>query len=170
MNDEFEKETYPAPPRTIDDEEGRDIEIRALTDEDLESLVEMYLDFSPEDRAQGIPPIDEERTREWLDVVTTDGAFNVVAWHGSNAVGHAMLVGDGKDAYELAIFVLQEYQGAHIGTELLRAVLGLGQQSGVEGVWLSVERWNKPAVRLYKKIGFETTESANFELEMTLEI
>lgn len=81
-----------------------------------------------------------------------------------------MLVGDGNDAYELAIFVLQEYQGAYIGTELLRTVLGLGQQSGVEDVWLSVERWNKPAVRLYEKIGFETTESANFELEMTLEI
>lgn len=165
-----ERETYPRPPRTITDEENRDVEIRAFTDEAYEPLVEMYLDFNPEDRAQGIPPIDEAGIREWLDIVTDGECFNVVGWHGDRAVGHAMLVGDQKGGYELAIFVLQDYQGAYIGTELLRTVLGLGQESGVEHVWLSVERWNKPAVRLYEKIGFETTESANFELEMTLEI
>jgi len=81
-----------------------------------------------------------------------------------------MLVGDGNGAYELAIFVLQEYQAAQIGTELVRTGLGLAQRSGIDRVWLSVERWNRPAIALYEKIGFETTGNASFEIEMGLRL
>lgn len=169
MSDQNDPLSFPSPPRTMTDAEGRDIELRELTPENKEHLVEMYLAFSPEDRAQGIPPIDEKDTRKWLDIVIGDGNFNILAWHEGRVVGHAMLVGDGDEDYELAIFVLQAYQGAGIGTEVLRTVLGLGQQTGIDRVWLSVERWNSPAVNLYEKIGFETTKNTNFELEMALE-
>ena len=161
---------FPAPPRTFTDRERREITLRQASREDIEALVEMYLAFEPEDRAQGIPPVSEDDIREWLDVVTTEGTLNVVAFHDDRAVGHVMLVGDGTGAYELAIFVLQPYQGAHIGTELVRTGLGLAQREGIDRVWLTVERWNSPAVALYRNIGFERTGNGSFELEMALRL
>jgi len=160
---------FPAPPRTVTDAEGRPIEIRKA-DDSIEELVGMYLDFHPEDRAQGIPPTNEADIREWLGVVTSDEELNVIAYHEGDPVGHVMLVSDEEGGYELAIFVLQEYQGAHIGTELLGTALGGAAEEGVERVWLSVERWNRPAVSLYKKIGFQETGDDHFEKMMKLSL
>ncbi|MFB6131341.1 MAG: N-acetyltransferase family protein [Salinigranum sp.] len=170
----FPEETagpFEPPPVAFTDAEGREIEVCAHegNDETREALVEMYLAFDPADRAQGIPPSKEGRIREWLDAILGEGCLNVIAWHGDRAIGHATLVPDG-DAYELAIFVLQDYQGAGIGTTLIRALLGHGEEEDVERVWLSVERWNHPAMALYKKIGFETCGDESFELEMALRL
>ncbi|EMA59095.1 GNAT family N-acetyltransferase [Halorubrum lipolyticum] len=162
---------FPVPPTEFADREGRTVEIRPYegTDEGYEALVEMYDAFDPADRAQGIPPGGEKRIREWLDAILGDDCLNVIAWCGDDVAGHATLVPDG-DAYELAIFVHQEYQRAGIGTHLIRGLLGHGQAEGVRKVWLTVERWNRAAVSLYKKIGFETSDAESFELEMGLRL
>ncbi|MFB6123327.1 MAG: N-acetyltransferase family protein [Haloferacaceae archaeon] len=161
---------FPTPPVTYTDQEGREIEIRRFdADQDFEPLVEMYDAFDPADRAQGIPPAREDRIREWLEDITADDCLNVVAWHGDTAAGHATLVPD-DDASELAIFVLQEYQQAKNGTRIIETLLGYGREEGVEKVWLTVERWNSPAVNLYEKVGFETSNAESFELEMGLRL
>ena len=173
MSPEFPEEPvdgFPTPPRTITDREGREIDLTEADATDLESLVETYLAFDPKDRAQGIPPTGEDAIREWLELLAAEDSLHVVAYHDDDAVGHVMLVADREERYELAIFVLQPYQGAHIGTELVRTGLGLAQARGIEFVWLSVERWNEAAVALYEKIGFETTGSASFEMEMALRL
>ena len=161
---------FSGPPREFTDAEGREITVREVTSNDTEALVQMYVEFDPTDRAQGIPPSTETAIRKWLDVVLSEDALNVVGVHEGQPVGHVMLVPDRHGAYELAIFVLQAYQGAHIGTELVRTALGLAQREGIECVWLTVERWNTPAVALYQKIGFERTGDASFELEMSLRL
>jgi len=158
---------FEEPPLSFEDRDGREIAVRPYEEGDLEPLVEMYVDFDPADRAQGIPPATESRVRDWLDVLLE--GLNVVAWHGDRAVGHATLVPD-EDAYELAIFVHQDYQRAGIGSTLIRTLLGHGEENGVEKVWLSVERWNHAAVSLYESVGFETSGSESFELEMTLRL
>lgn len=160
---------FPRPPRTITDDEERSIEIISADDADTERLVEMYLDFDPGDRAQGIPPVQEEAIREWLDAILDDECLNVVARH-DGAAGHATLVPDDDGEHELAIFVLQAYQGAGIGTALVETLLGHGQEAGVEHVWLTVERWNDPAIALYEKVGFETSSAESFEVEMAIRI
>jgi GNAT superfamily N-acetyltransferase len=160
---------FSPPPRTVTDSEGREIQLTRSHDE-REALVEMYLDFEPEDRAQGIPPTKEAEIREWLDAVTTEDGLDVVAHHDGDAVGHVMLVGDNEGAYELAIFVLQPYQGAGIGTALVETALGAASELGIERVWLSVERWNKPAVSLYEKIGFQPCGGERFERMMALRL
>jgi ribosomal protein S18 acetylase RimI-like enzyme len=160
---------YEGPPRSFADRDGRDIEIRRYDDE-FEMLVEMYLQFDPEDRAQGIPPTAEKGIRKWLDNLLLDECVNVVAWHGDDAVGHATLVPDTEGASELAIFVLREYQEAGIGTQLIECLLGAGRESGIEQVWLTVERWNKAATALYRKVGFEPCDTSGFELEMAAKL
>jgi len=160
---------FEAPPISFTDREDREIEIRPYDDAEREALVEMYLAFDPADRAQGIPPGQESRIRSWLENVTGDDCLNVVAWNGDEAAGHATLVPDGE-AYELAIFVLQDYQRAGIGTRLIEVLLGYGADNGVEKVWLTVERWNRAAINLYEKVGFETSNAESFELEMALRL
>lgn len=164
---------FPSPPRSHTDGEGRQIRFYAAG-EDGESdlpaeLIEMYVDFDPADRAQGLPPTGEAAIREWLETLF-DAGYNVLAWHGEEAVGHATLVPDGRGAYELAIFVHQFYQGAGIGTELLRSLLGHGSDRGVEEVWLTVERWNRPAKHLYEKVGFRAVGEETFEREMHIRL
>ena len=160
---------FPTPPHEFVDEADRTIVVRVAED-DREALVGMYEDFDPEDRAQGIPPVDEGSIRRWLDRVFEDDCLNVIAWHGEDAVGHAMLVPDDEDAYELAIFVLGTHQSAGIGTELLQTLLGHGKDNGIKRVWLTVERWNEPAIGLYEKVGFEIRNTESFELEMAIRI
>jgi ribosomal protein S18 acetylase RimI-like enzyme len=130
----------------------------------------MYLDFDPADRAQGIPPVEEDAIVEWVETILDEDCLNVVARHDGAVVGHATLVPDQHGHNELAIFVHQDFQGAGIGTDLLESLLGLGQERGVEEVWLTVERWNEPAIALYKKVGFQNSSSERFELEMKIRI
>lgn len=156
---------YAAPPRTLTDAEGREIAIRRC-EGDIEPLVEMYRSFDPEDRAQGIPPTQESAIREWLESVLEADCINVVAVHDDAVVGHAMLVPDRHGASELAIFVLSEYQEAGIGTALIEGLLGAGRAEGVDRIWLTVERWNAPAMALYRKVGFEASDPTGFEIEM----
>ena len=162
---------FETPPIAFTDGEGRDVEIREYdgSETSYEALVSMYDSFDPSDRAQGIPPGGESRVREWLDAILTDDCLNVIAWCEGSVAGHATLVPD-DEAYELAIFVHQTYQRAGIGTRLIRGLLGCGQAAGIERVWLTVERWNRAAVSLYEKIGFETSNTESFELEMALRL
>lgn len=167
---------FPAPPREVVDREGRSIQLLGVG-EDIDRerattlLVEMYRAFDPADRAQGIPPTGESAIRDWVGRVMDEDCWNVVALarESDTAVGHVTLVPDGE-AHELAIFVLQSHQGAGIGTELLRTALGYGANRDVDRVWLTVERWNAPAVALYRKTGFETAGDGSFELEMCLRL
>lgn len=163
-------DSFPAPPRSIEDDEGRSIELREGTEADFEAIVTMYVAFDPADRAQGIPPSQEDGIRDWLETIQSAGSLTVVAERDDQVVGHGMLVPDGEGAFELALFVLQDYQGVGIGTALLRTLLGLGDERDVERVWLSVERWNEAAIHVYKKVGFERTGSASYELEMAMDM
>jgi len=163
----FEKPTV-----RFTDREDREIEIRPYdgSEAEYEALAEMYVEFDPSDRAQGIPPGQESRVRTWLDGILADDCHNLIAWDGDTAAGHSTLVPDGDDDYELAIFVLQDYQEAGIGTHLIESLLGYGHSEGINCVWLTVERWNHAAVSLYEKVGFETTGAESFELEMAIRL
>jgi len=173
---------FPTPPREFTDRMDRTIVVEpleALEGAALEEIASMYDRFSPEDRAQGIPPSGDERIRNWLQALS-EGSINVVARHDGTVVGDSMLVPDveepgdiadvGAIEWELAIFVLQEYQQAGIGTQLLESLLGHGAALGIERIWLSVERWNEPAITVYERVGFESTGHQGFEQVMTIRL
>jgi len=161
---------FDRPPLTFTDYDDREIAIRAGFTR--EALGEMYADFAPDSRAQGLPPMGERRIGEWLDVL--EDGVNVVAFHENRAdgdpvaVGHACLLDCGDGTSELTIFVHHDYQLAGIGSRLIRGLLGEGQARGVERVWLTVERSNHVAMNLYRSVGFETSSAAGIEHEMEL--
>ncbi len=158
---------FPRPPTTATDQEGRTIEVSAYTG-DSEPIVEMYEQFDKESRSQGVPPRKESRIRDWVGDLLENG-LNTVARHDDDVVGHAVLI-PYNDMAELAIFVHPEYQAAGNGTQLIRGLLGLGQEHGVDHVWLTVSRSNRIAVNLYQSAGFETTVDDRGEREMELEL
>ncbi|MDB9315852.1 GNAT family N-acetyltransferase [Spirulina sp. CS-785/01] len=51
------------------------------------------------------------------------------------------------------LFVLPEYRRQGIGTELLKAVIGLAVQRKAGRVEWSVLEWNDPAIQFYQKMG-----------------
>jgi len=173
---------FPTPPESFVDADDRCIEVRGVetgadstTDDAVEALVGMYLAFDSVDRAQGVPPVGESAVRDWLDSLisehpTPDSGFNVVAFQNEAAVGHATLVPDGDGSYELAIFVHQDFRNAGIGTTVLELLLGYGEANGATRVWLTVERWNRSAIGVYERVGFETTGAQRFELEMSIRL
>ena len=191
---------FPRPPATFTDGEDRELAVEPLDRDEstLDDLTRMYLQFHPADRAQGIPPTGEETIRRWLEPLVETG-LNVgvrrLNEQGGNRgneggetseadepayVGHATLVpqegdpfADGEPdatAWELAIFVLQDYQRAGVGTQLLEHLLGEASARGIERVWLTVERWNGPAIALYERVGFETVGSESFDREMAIRL
>ena len=157
---------FPTPPRTVTDGADRTVRLRVTDDADRAALTAMYDDFGAGDRAQGIPPADPDRRGRWLDRI--GAGLGVLAECADRAVGHGVLLSGGP-GHELALFVHPDYRGAGVGTALLDALLGLGRSSGVERVWLSVQRSNRPAVRLYRNAGFSPTEAAG-ELEVELKM
>jgi RimJ/RimL family protein N-acetyltransferase len=152
------------------DRRGRTVEVRPYRPEDRESLLQMYRTFDPAHRAQGIPPLHPLRLVEWVDLLTREG-LNVVAIHAGRVVGHAVLMPERDGAYELAIFVHQDYQGAGIGARLIEAVLQVGRERGVRRVWLTVEPWNTRAIAAYRRAGFRRTAADPWEevWELTLD-
>ncbi|MFP9190824.1 GNAT family N-acetyltransferase [Natronosalvus vescus] len=198
---------FPTPPTTYTDPDARTIEFAAIGDREdesrrsgaggrgsdatdtkgresdgtdpLEALTEMYAQFDPADRAQGIPPTGRDRIRQWLKPLLENG-INVVGSHDGEIIGHATLVPDtdepsavedpGSVEWELAIFVLQAYQRGGIGTQLLELLLGHAATVGVDHVWLTVERWNGPAIALYERVGFELCGAESFEQEMSIRL
>lgn len=168
------------PPCSFADAQKRRIDLRCPDDAsesdrdacgraDVSSaLCRMYDTFEHADRAQGIPPATPDACRSWVEGLL-DG-INVVAWHGGDAVGHAALLEDRHGSHELAVFVHPSFRGVGIGTETVQALLDLGRRCGVDRVWLSVARTNRPAVSLYQSLGFETIRAGGPEMEMELEL
>ncbi|WP_255151263.1 GNAT family N-acetyltransferase [Halorarius halobius] len=158
------------PPLGFFDGEERYVDLQAYgegpVDDERDAVVEMYLTFDPQFRTLGVPPISAAAVREWQDVLL-DGHC-VLAWHGDRVVGQAVLVPDGDGDHEFAIFLHQEYHGAGIGTRLTEATLSYGHERGVDRVWLLVERDNRPAVALYRDVGFAVTSTVGAEMEMAL--
>ena len=61
------------------------------------------------------------------------------------------------DTPELAISVLPEYRGQGVGTMLMKRLFRLLLERGFKRTSLSVQQ-NNPAVRFYKRLGYEITD------------
>ncbi|GGL53445.1 GNAT family N-acetyltransferase [Halocalculus aciditolerans] len=151
------------------DEAGRDLRVRSfrgLCRVDEAELAAMYAAFDPTMRAQGLPPMDRERIHAWLDQIAP--GLHAVIEHDGGVVGHAVLVPTESAAAELAIFVHQDYQGAGVGTHLLRTLLDAGAADGIPAVVLHVERTNPRAIALYKSCGFSVADDRMERMELRM--
>jgi GNAT superfamily N-acetyltransferase len=148
---------------------GRELVVRSLGGEDFEALVRMYKSFEPKRVAQGIPPPDVPRIAHWLDRLTQKSEA-LLAWKDCTVVAHTILCPMPADAVEFTIFVHQDYREEGLGTVLSRHTLAWAVQMGFEHAYLTTEISNFRALRLFRKLGFQTTSSYGDEVEMKLEL
>jgi ribosomal protein S18 acetylase RimI-like enzyme len=60
------------------------------------------------------------------------------------------------------IYVLKEYQGFHVGKELMNTIKQIAREEGFETIWLQVWQKNTKAVQFYQKAGFVAYETTTF--------
>jgi GNAT superfamily N-acetyltransferase len=127
----------------------------------------MYRDFEPKREAQGLPPPDLPRIERWLRELEPK-AHSLLALSCGRIVGHAILCPISGSAVEFTIFVHQDFRGEGLGTLLAERALCLARTLGFRHAYLATEFSNLAAVRLYRKLGFQVTNSLGDECEMQL--
>ena len=154
---------------SVQTHKGRELEVRPFAREDFGALVQMYKSFEPKRVAQGIPPPDVPRIAHWLDRLEQKSQA-LLAWEGNKVVAHTILCPMPADSVEFTIFVHQDYREEGLGTALSRHTLGWALHMGFTHAYLTTEISNFRALRLFRKLGFQTTSSYGDEVEMKLDL
>ncbi len=143
------------------DKSGRPFAVKLLGSKKCSALIAMYDDFSPKGKYQSVPPVEKDLRVKWLDGLLKDGE-NLLAWRRDEVIGHVVLFPDftKRDA-EYLILVHQASRGKGVGTMLTRTAIERARSLDLQILWLSVDRYNFRAKRLYKKSGFEFDDVSN---------
>jgi RimJ/RimL family protein N-acetyltransferase len=147
------------------DKTGLFFEIRACATEDIPSLLEMYDEFSPKGKFQGMPPKEKEMRDRWVRGLLKNGE-NFLAWRDNKVVGHVVVLPDcNKSDAEYLIFAHQSDRGKGIGTALTKTIIKRAKALCIKIIWLTVDAYNFRATRLYKKCGFEFCDTCGSRFE-----
>ncbi|MFA6457038.1 MAG: GNAT family N-acetyltransferase [Bacteroidota bacterium] len=84
----------------------------------------------------------------------------------SHIIGYARMKVDMEQhrCYLESLYVLPEFQGQGIGTELLKIVERKAQEKSFNQIWLGVMQQNLPSLEWYKKLGFSFVEQSPFQM------
>lgn len=156
-------------PMEVRTRKGRTLEVREYSFDNFGALVEMHKRFTPKRVAQGLPPPDVPRIAHWLDQLQHKSR-SLLAVEGTRVVAHALLCPISDAAVEFTIFVHQDFRGEGLGTALTRLAMDYAARMGFAQVFLTTELSNFPALRLYRKLGFQITSSFGDECEMKLDL
>jgi len=156
-------------PTRVRTKKGRELGVRSFNREDFGALVQMYKVFQPKRVAQGIPPPDVPRIAHWLDRLEQKSQ-SLLAWEGNKVIAHTILCPMPADSVEFTIFVHQDFREEGLGTALSRLTLDWAMQMGFAHAYLTTETSNFRALRLFRKLGFQTTSSYGDEVEMKLDL
>lgn len=148
----------PRCPRFVD-RQGVPWTVRPVEPGDRTPLLELYREFAPGQRAQGLPPLADDRLEAWVDSLLEEGC-NVVAERDGRVVGHALYTPTDAAEPELAVFVHQDVQRRGLGTELCRHVVANAAAGARDGLVLEVSRSNRTAIGIYERLGFERIDGA----------
>ena len=157
---------------TLLDKKDRPFEVRSCETGDYIYLIEMYDNFTPKGAFQGMPPRDKDSSDKWIQHILRNGK-NFLAWRSGKVIGHVAIFPDfDRKNAEYLIFVSSSARGSGVGKELTRRAIRCAGELGLTSVWLTVDSFNFRAIRLYKKVGFESCEaySAASERMMVLNI
>ena len=106
------------------------------------------------------PTMKEEREwfREKLKAIRNNQEIFLTAWDGKKYIGNCNAIrGRWKEADNVCIdmAILKEYRGRGLGERLLRETIRLTKRKfKPRNIYLTVAARNKPAYRLYQKVGF----------------
>jgi RimJ/RimL family protein N-acetyltransferase len=146
---------------TYIDKRGDPFSIKRYEAGDYTQLAEMYYAFTPKAKFQGMPPLEQEPCRKWIERLLDTGE-NFLAWRNDKVIGHAVFLPDLslRDA-EYLIFVNQNHRNRGVGTRLTGTALERAGGLGLKKLWLTVGAYNFIAIRLYRNFGFEFSDDSS---------
>ncbi len=138
--------------------DDRTVRIREFRIEDKEKLFEMYESLSDEAVRWALPPYTRERIeRGWLS--NLQNLIAMVALYNDKIVGHTQIYkfphSRRKGTSDLVIYLHQDFHNVGLGTAMLTKLIELAKKEGLHRIGLHVTADNKPAIHLYKKLGFK---------------
>lgn len=124
------------------------VEIFRSDDRHYDQMFEVHKECFPEDSmTEGI----------FMDEVTNDTRVYFVALDGEKVVGYAGAWNTGSDYSIISVAVTEDYRKNGIAVRLINRLVTDCKKKGIYSVSLEVSEKNIPAINLYKKIGFITT-------------
>lgn len=151
--------------RTFRDEKGAQVRLTPLLAQDRESLVEMYCSYPAEHRSLDLPPRGREAIEEWLSTLLDEGR-NFVAKIEGDVVGHAAYTPLVYEEADFVGYVHPTYHDRGIGTSLVQHAIQHAASEGFDSIASSVQRNNRRAIHVYKKIGFEELDGSDVIVKM----
>lgn len=143
---------------TFADKKGRPFDVKGYEPEDHSHLSEMYDQFSPKAKVQGLPPAQREACEKWISKIIARGE-NFIAIREGEVIGHSVLFLDlSKKDGEYMIFVNQGNRGVGVGNALTAQALEKAKELGIQILWLTVDAHNFKAIKLYRKFHFQFRE------------
>lgn len=154
-----------------------DLETRRIAPDDREALARFFFQLSPESRYRrflSIKPNLTPRELDWLTVIdhVTHEAIVAVDRRDGGIVGVCRYVLDREQpgCVELAIAVVDEWQGLGIGTGLAEEIVRRARDNEMTAV-RAVTLARNPAVHaLLRRLGFRRTEGRPGECEVNWEL
>jgi len=135
---------------------GETVDLRLYREEDRERLVRFYTSLSKNAFRWALPPYDRARVERWL--ADRENPLILLALDKGKIVGHLHIQTQPqsrlKGIGELFIYIHDYYQNLTLGTWMMEESIGLARDRGLHRIGLSVVADNKPAIRLYEKVGF----------------
>ena len=155
---------HQSPPRTVDLRDGREATIRAVTPEDKELIARGFDRLGPESRYRRfLTPKTALSPRE-LEYLTEVDQLDHVALialeaETGEAVGVARFVRErpGADSAEVAVTVVDDWQGRGLGTALMEALAEQARERGVRTYTATVDADNTPMVEILERVGAART-------------
>lgn len=137
--------------------DGRTVRIREFRIGDKESFIEMYASLSSEALRWAMPPYTREVIERWLS--NLQNIIAIVALYDNKIVGHAQIYkfphSRRKGTSNLVIYLHQDFHNVGLGTAMLTKLIELAKREGLHRIGLHVIADDKPAIHLYKKLGFK---------------
>lgn len=124
------------------------VEIYRCDDRHYDQMYDLHLKcFGEEPMTKGI----------FLDELTNESRVYFVALDGERVVGYAGAWNTGTDYSIISVAVDPEYRKTGIAIRLLNRLIADAKKKEIYAVSLEVSEKNLPAINLYKKLGFITT-------------
>ena len=110
------------------------------------------------------------------DYILHKGGFIFIALYDGEAIGTCALIKLNEHTFELAkMAVSPKAQGKSVGTLLGKAAINKAKEKGADTVYLESNTLLKPAINLYRKLGFEKItgppspyERSNIQMELKI--
>ena len=130
--------------------------------------------------------LDDEDLRIYFDVNLSESKIAseletkefhfFVAWTGERTMGFFKLRRDrstkgirGKRCLEIErIYILKEFQGVSVGSEMIRMVKSIAKEAGDQVIWLQVCHRNDKAIQFYRQSGFVIYDTIPFPFGNTV--